>query len=602
MIEASPGHHKSVSPTFRYDEPGGRKEPPASALKTLVFASNPLSWHTLAKEISHPFTFSPAMPFRAFLPVLALSVGLAASASATPNIVFILADDMGYGDPSHAGGKAPTPNIDRLAAEGVRFTDAHTTSSVCTPTRYSIFTGRYNWRSPLKSGVLTGISEPLIPPARITVARFLQERDYTTYVVGKWHLGLGWSKLPQARTADSGKTEGPGWDLDYSRRVSGGPGDLGFSHSFLYPASLDMPPYIYLRDDTPIGMPTVTKAFKEPHRPGPALADFDAVNCLPDFARESRAYIARSVAAQKPFFLYLPLTSPHTPTVPGEHWQGRSGIGDYGDFLMETDWVVGEILAELDAQGIAGDTLVIFTSDNGCSPMANIPHLEEQGHMPNGPWRGHKADIFEGGHRVPFLVRWPGVAPAGKTCAQTICTADFFATAADAVGALAEVPDSAAEDSFSFLPLLKDPDRGITTRPFTIHHSINGSFAIRRGDWKLCLGPDSGGWSEPRPVRSSKDGTVTSAMKAAAALLPIQLYNIAQDPKETVNRQAEKPELVRELVTELVAAIRNGRTTPGEPQANEGWPDTMPAVVLAMFPELGGTGEWVSPDQATRAR
>ena len=326
------------------------------------------------------------------------------ASAAAPNIVYILADDMGYGDPAYAGGKIPTPNLDRLAKEGMQFSDAHTSSAVCTPTRYGILTGRYNWRSPMKKGVLNGFSDPLIPESRQTVAAMLKDAGYHTSVIGKWHLGLKWPKL-----GVPGSGKGPGWDVDYAKRAEKGPIALGFSEDFLYPASLDMPPYVYLRNDVPVGIPTVTKSFQQPKRPGPATADFEAENVLPHLAREAREFIARE--AQKKahsFFLYMPLTSPHTPLVPTGRWQGKSGLGDYADFMMETDWVVGEVLAELDARGVAGETLVIFTSDNGCSPMAKIPELAEKGHKVNGSLRGHKADIFEGGHRVPFLVRWPG--------------------------------------------------------------------------------------------------------------------------------------------------------------------------------------------------
>lgn len=496
-----------------------------------------------------------------------------AESAETPNLIFILADDQGYGDVSHAGGLAATPHLDRLAEEGMRFTDAHTTSSVCTPTRYGILTGRYNWRSRLKKSVLFGLDEPLIPESRTTVAGFLQKQGYNTGIVGKWHLGLGWQKLPngEVRKAQTGPTKGGGWDIDYSKRVTGGPNDLGFSESFIIPASLDMFPYVYLRNGTATQPATVTKAF---HRSGPSGKDFEAVNCLRDFARESRDFISRN--AKKPFFLYLPLTSPHTPIVPSPDWQGKSPLGKYGDFVMETDWVVGEVLAELDKQGVADNTLVLFTTDNGCSPAAKIPDLVKKGHHPNAHWRGHKADIFEGGHRVPFLVRWPGHVKAKSTCNQTVCTADFFATAAEIVGASDSISDSSAEDSFSFVSLLKGSDDA--TRPFTIHHSIGGQFAIRRGNWKLCLCPGSGGWSAPRPNVALKD----------KSLPPVQLFDLNADPSEKNNLQADHPELVSELVRLLTEAIRNGRTTPGPKQTNEGWPNTFSEKVLAVYPGLSG--------------
>ncbi len=497
-----------------------------------------------------------------------------------PNFVFILADDMGYGDVSHAGGKAPTPHLDRLAEQGMRFTDAHTSSAVCTPTRYGLLTGRYNWRTRLKKGVLWPPANPLIAADRLTIAGFLQKEGYDTCVVGKWHLGLDWHRLPDGkkRKAESGPTKGPCWELDYTKKVRHGPLARGFTHDFLFPASLDMPPYVYLRDDVPVGIPTVTKAFKTPNRPGPATVDFKAENCLKDFARESRAYIAKCAEESKSFFLYLPLTSPHTPIVASERWQGKSGLGEYGDFVMETDWVVGEVMAELERQNLADNTVLIFSADNGCSPAAGIPALQAQGHYPNAPWRGHKADIYEGGHRVPFLVRWPGKVKAGSTSDRTICLTDFYSTAADILGRLDAVPANAAEDSFTFWPALRDGGSQEMKRPFTIHHSINGSFAIREGKWKLCLCPGSGGWSQPRPAQ---------AWKNASDVL-VQLFDLERDPKETTNVQAQQPEIVARLADTLAMAIRKGRTTPGPDQANEGWPNTFKEQLLEQFPALSG--------------
>lgn len=502
-----------------------------------------------------------------------VSRSLTAAAVDKPNIIFILADDQGYGDVSHAGGLAATPHIDRLATEGMRFTDAHTTSSVCTPTRYGILTGRYNWRSRLKKSVLFGLDKPLIPQRRTTVARFLGRRGYHTGVVGKWHLGLGWQKLPggEVRKAEQGKTQGGGWDIDYARPVAGGPNTLGFDESFIIPASLDMFPYVYLRNDRTVQAATVTKAF---HRPGPAGKDFEAVNCLRDFARESRDFITRNSQSDKPFFLYLPLTSPHTPIVPSPAWQGKSPLGPYGDFVMETDWVVGQVLEELDKRGIAENTLVLFTTDNGCSPAAKIPALIAKGHRPNAHWRGHKADIFEGGHRVPFVVRWPGRVKAGSQNDRLVSTVDFFATVADITGGTDQITAGEAEDSFSFLPALRGDSAQV--RPYLIHHSIQGQFAIRRGQWKLCLCPGSGGWSAPRPNVARKN----------KSLPPVQLFDLTADPSETTNVQDQHPQRVRELVDLLVTAIRQGRTTPGTQQSNEGWPNTFAKRVLTAYPQL----------------
>lgn len=500
-----------------------------------------------------------------------------------PNLIFILADDMGIGDVSHNGGLAPTPHLDQLASEGMRFTDAHTTSSVCTPTRYSILTGRYNWRSPLKRGVLYGNDAPLIPTDRLTVAGLLKKRGYRTGVVGKWHLGLGWQRVasdqvyhgtPESERSKPRRTlEKSGWLIDYDQPVSGGPTELGFDSSFIIPASLDMVPYVYLQNDQVKQTPTTVKAF---HRRGAAAEDFEAIHCLRDFAHQARRFIASD--PEHPFFLYLPLSSPHTPIVPSKDWQGESSLSAYGDFLMETDWVVGEVMAELEKQQLAANTLVLFTTDNGCSPQAKIPELKAQGHSPNGNLRGHKADIFDGGHRVPFLVRWPGVVTPGSLSKPLVSTVDFFATAAEITGAQDEITSDVAEDSFSFLSRLKGSVE--PSRPFLIHHSINGSFAIRQGRWKLCLCPGSGGWSKPRPARALRD----------TSLPPVQLYDMHADVAES-NNLVEHREIADGLVKTLAAAIANGRTTPGDRGSNDGWPKTFSAPTLDRYPELRATSD-----------
>ena len=500
----------------------------------------------------------------------------AAMVQAAPNFVFILADDMGYGDVSHAGGRIPTPSLDTLRAEGMRFTDAHTTSSVCTPTRYGILTGRYNWRSRLKRSVLFPPDRSIMNPDRTTIAGFLKDRGYRTCVVGKWHLGLNWHMLATPAKAAAGPTRGTCWNIDFSKPPQQGPLKLGFTEDFLFPASLDMAPYVYLRNDRVTAIPIVSKGW---NRQGPATPDFEARNCLIDFARESRSFIKSAADSKSPFFLYLPLTSPHTPIVPSEKWRGKSPLGTYGDFVMETDWVVGEVMQELAEQKLTEDTLFLFTTDNGCSPAAGIPKLISQGHKPNGDWRGHKADIYEGGHRVPFVVRWPARVKPGSSCDLTVCTTDYFATVADILGVRGrKFPQNMAEDSFSFLAALENPGLQTPTRPYTIHHSINGSFAIRKGPWKLCLCPGSGGWSAPKPGKALQD----------KSLPPIQLFDLANDPSETMNLQGERPEIVRDLVDDLYHAIKAGRSNSGSPSSNEGWPKTFPRKVLQLFPQLAG--------------
>jgi arylsulfatase A-like enzyme len=499
-----------------------------------------------------------------------------------PNIVLILADDMGPGEPGHAGGLIPTPALDRMAREGMRFTDAHTSSSVCTPTRYSVLTGRYNWRSRLKSGVLfKATDKALLDPKRLTLPRFLQQAGYHTACIGKWHLGADWARLPRDTERPKDRRS-PSWQVDYTKPFRNGPVDVGFDEAFFILSSLDMAPYVYLRNDRSVAVPTVNKGF--PHneynkyqRIGAAAEDFEASHCLADWTTESRAYIARRAKdpSRKPFFLYLALTSPHTPIVPGQAFKGRyPQYSWYADFMAETDWVVAQVLEQLRQSGVDDNTLVIFTSDNGFAPYVKIPKMIAAGYRPSGRYRGAKASLYEGGHRVPFLVRWPGHVAAGGTCDATLCVTDFFATFAEILGKRDEIPADSAEDSFSFYPCLRGGKGPV--RPFTIHHSIKGSFAIRKGDWKLLLdrGP-GGGWDLPwKPIETPSK--------------LVQLYNLKDDPGERRNLEDRHPEVVEALVNELAEAIRNGRSTPGERQRNEGWPMRASREILSKYPQLKG--------------
>jgi arylsulfatase A-like enzyme len=478
--------------------------------------------------------------------------GADAPAAARPNIVLILADDIGYGDVRclNPAGKIATPQMDRLAAAGMVFTDAHSGSAVCTPTRYGILTGRYSWRSKLQNGVLGGFSPRLIEPGRLTVPALLKQHGYATACIGKWHLGMDWP-LKEGGTAQD---YGDGWKVDYARPIANGPNAVGFDYYFGISASLDMPPYVFIENDRCQGIPTVEKAWI---RKGPAHADFEAVDVLPKLAAKAVAWIEQRAAAAKqgrPLFLYLPLASPHTPIVPAAAWQGKSGINPYADFVMQTDAAVGEIAQALERCGLAENTLLLATSDNGCSPQADFKTLAEHGHDPSAGWRGAKADIFDGGHRIPLIVRWPGKVTAGARCAQTVWLGDLMATCAELVGA--KLPDDAGEDSVSLLPVLLGRAEQ-RLHEAVVHHSINGSFAIRQAEWKLSLCGDSGGWSPPRP-----------GSPAAADLPPVQLYDLLNDPAETKNLWQQQPEVVGRLTQLLERYVADGRSTPGARQPN----------------------------------
>lgn len=500
------------------------------------------------------------MKFTAFLFALVASGRIFAADQ--PNIVVILCDDLGYGDvqANNPRGRIVTPHMDRIAREGVRFTDAHTPSSVCSPTRYGLLTGRYNWRTRLQSGVLGGLSPRLIEAGRETLASLLKKQGYHTAAIGKWHLGMDWVKLPGKTVSELAvESVDQVHNVDYSQPITNGPNAVGFDRFFGISASLDMVPYTFIENNRVAVLPTIDKTwplhpgYDQLCRLGPAAPDFEVANVLPTFARKASEYITSRAQTGQPFFLYLPLNAPHTPIAPNPAWIGKSGLNLYADFVMETDWAVGEVLAAIDRAGVAQNTMVIFTSDNGCSPSAKIEVLQAKGHAVNGPLRGHKADIFDGGHRVPFFVRWPAkVKPAVSP--QLVCLTDIFATCAEIVGA--RLPDNAGEDSFTFLGNLTG--QGTSARDAIVHHSIAGAFAIRQGVWKLALCPGSGGWSAPRDPEARKQG-----------LPETQLYRIAADDlAEQKNIYAENPAEVARLSRLLDQIVAEGRSTPGATQLN----------------------------------
>jgi arylsulfatase A-like enzyme len=456
-----------------------------------------------------------------------------------PNIIFILADDMGYGDPGcyNKDSKIPTPNIDRLAADGIRFTDAHTPSSVCTPTRYGLLTGRYCWRTRLKQGVFQGYDPLLIEPGRMTLASLLRSRGYVTGCVGKWHLGLG-------KTAPT----------DYTQPLRPGPGDTGFDYSFIIPASLDMPPYVFVENERCTEQPTEKIGDSKMRRyggegfwRGGAIAPgFKHIDVLPAFTRKAIEFIEKQAKESKPFFLYLPLNAPHTPWMPTSEYQGKSKVGWYGDFVIQTDATVGQVLDALDRLKLRENTIVIFTSDNGAHWLPS--DIQQFGHRANGSWRGQKADVWEAGHRVPFIVRWPGRVRPGSTAPQTICLTDMLATFAEVVGE--KLPDNSGEDSFSMLPVLLGKAGNRPIRDSVIHHSASGMFAIRAGDWVLIDGLGSGGFTPPRTEKPQPGGPAG------------QLYHLGDDPQQEKNRYQEQPEVVARLRSLLQKHKESGRTRP----------------------------------------
>lgn len=476
---------------------------------------------------------------------------------ARPNVVYILADDLGWGDLRcyNPDGKIPTPHLDRLAAEGMRFTDAHSPSAVCTPTRYGILTGRYCWRSALKSGVLYGYDQPLIEPGRPTVASLLHRAGYHTACIGKWHLGLPWALDPTSGYRHDPATyhRATRHDVRLDQPLGrGGPVDVGFDEFYGIPASLDIEPYGYLQNrqfSRPLADSVPAQTQNDPDyardfwRAGAAEAGFSHQQTLPRLTGRAVAYLQNRRNQKAPFFLYLPLTAPHTPWVPEARFRGKSKAGKYGDFVVATDWAVGQVLDALAQNGLAANTLVIVTSDNG----SHTQHIGQQhGHRANGPWRGQKADIHEGGHRVPFLVRWPGRVRAGSVSDETICLTDLMATVAALTSQ--RLPAQSAPDSYDLSPVLLGKRYEKPLREATVHHSLDGMFAIRQGDWKLIRGLGSGGFTAP--VRDS----------ARARRPGGQLYNLRADPAETQNRYADEPAMVARLSALLEKYQRQGHS------------------------------------------
>jgi arylsulfatase A-like enzyme len=469
-----------------------------------------------------------------------------------PNIVFILTDDLGYGDVSilNPTSKIQTPNIDDIAKQGIVFTDAHSNSSVSTPTRYGILTGRYCWRTSLQQGVLNGYSEPIIPKDRLTIASLFKRYNYSTACIGKWHLGWRWEKK-----------EGNPDAVDFGRPISDGPLSLGFDYFYGFSGSLDMPPYVYVENNMPVSIPTrMTENTSKLHfwRKGEASADFDHQQCLPILNKKATSYIEEKSTAKNPFFLYYAMPAPHTPILPTKEFVGKSGLGDYGDYVIEIDHMVSEIVKTLKERQLFENTIVIIASDNGCSQAAGTNELEKLGHFPSAGYRGYKADIFDGGHRVPFIISWPAMVKGGQVNSQLICTTDFMATFAEMTGY--ELKDNQGEDSFSFYSSLmqKSPKKQI--RKDVVHHSYYGNFSIRKDEWKLLLTPFSGGWSFPQQYVSNE---------IKDSLPKFQLYNLKKDTGERNNVMNKYPEKVKELKTLMMKYISDGRSTAGKIQKND---------------------------------
>ncbi len=517
------------------------------------------------------------MKFFSILPV-AFALILSATTSAKPNIVFILADDLGIGDVNCYGGDRcliETPNIDQLAAGGLRFTDAHVNASVCAPTRVAIMTGRYAWRnSRFQRGGTWGFTGlQFDPEITYTLGDMFRDAGYRTSYIGKWHLGT------QMTTKD-GKLQGE-TNVDYQKPLKIGPVQFGFDYSFILPGSLDMYPYAYVRNNIWQGDITAQKGWSAFNRVGDAEKDFEDHEVLETFYDEAEAYIEKQ-SPNNPFFLYLALTAPHTPTSPGINWQGKSALGVYGDFVMEVDHAVERVVNALKQQGIYENTLILFSSDHGPASYAGnilkatpgqIHLLEEKGHYSNGPHRGYKFSVYEGGLRVPLVAHWPGVIEPGTTSNALVGLNDLMATFAEISETKLDLQN--APDSVSFAPILRSHNSK-TTRDHLIMQSAMEVFVIRDGDWKLILGPGSGAkglhGNVPAFEDAWRDALSAFGKKPTRDDLfqaPfVQLFNLNEDPHEDHNLASKHPDRVKLMVAELKKQIADGRSTPGPKLAN----------------------------------
>ena len=471
-----------------------------------------------------------------------------------PNIVLIYTDDQGYGDmaANNPNSKFPTPALDQLAAQGINFTDGHCADTVCTPSRYGLLTGRYCWRTHFKTSVLGADSPALIPDTRMTLASLLRENGYATAMIGKWHLGMD---IP-----------GTNGNRDFSRPINDMPLDVGFDYFYGIPASLNFGYLAWIEGRYTAVNPTLFTAKKPNTLPGvfsdyritppydrssglEVAPDFDDVLCLTRFTDKAIEWMGQQVEdarAGNPFFIYIPFTSSHKPVIPRDDFLGRSDAGAYGDFVMETDYHIGNILKFLDESGLANNTMIIFTSDNGPESTYNA-RVSTYDHDSAGIYRGGKRDIYEGGHRVPFVIRWPaGISSPGRVYDKPVCQTDLLATLAEMLGITLD--DNSGEDSVSFYDVLRD-DTAAPARLPMVHHEINGRFAVREGDWKLVMPWEGAGY---------------------------ELYNLSSDPTESSNVYAANPAIAADLEAELTEIVTSGRTTPGAAVGNDtGWWDDL---------------------------
>lgn len=497
--------------------------------------NGPMKWTAWLALVFLPATVMPAAP--------------------APNIVLLYADDMGFGDlrANHPESKIPTPNLDRLASEGLRFTDGHSSSGICTPSRYAMLTGRHHWRD--FHGIAGAFDGSVFKKDQLTLPAMLREKGYATACIGKWHLGWDWEAIRKPGTPKNSIRHE---DFDWTKPFPGGPLDHGFDHYF-GDNVINFPPYAWIENAKLVAAPDIT--FRETKlkpkegswecRPGPGRSDWDFYQVLPTLTRKSVEYVRSRKGKEQPFFLYVPFPSPHAPIVPTDDFDGKSKAGAYGDFVVQTDDACGQILTALREAGLEENTIVVFSADNGAEIYAH-ERDKKFDHWSSGPLRGIKRDIYEGGHRVPFVIRWPGVVKAGGVSAALISQVDLMATFAALTGY--GLPRTSAEDSHDFLPYLRDAS---VTPPRTtlVHNTQKGVYAIRHGD-RVLIDAKTG---NARPVPAAwmkKHGTPPDDGQ------PVELYDLAKDPGQRKNLAEAEPESVAELKALLKKIREQGHSAP----------------------------------------
>ena len=458
-----------------------------------------------------------------------------------PNIVILYADDMGYGDLGiqNPGSKIPTPHLDRLAREGMRFTDAHSSSGVCTPSRYALLTGRFHWRK--FHGIVNAFDPPVLDAAEFTLPELLKTKSYRTACIGKWHLGWDWNAIKRPAANVSSAKVGYSPDaFDWSQAIPGGPLAHGFDYYFGDDVP-NFPPYTWIENDRVLEPPTeplsITPETAEGNweaRPGPMRKGWDFYAVVPKLTHRTIEWIGEQRGQADPFFLYVPFNCPHAPIVPSPEFRGRSKAGGYGDFMAQTDDNVARILKALEVNGFADNTLVIFTSDNGAERYA-YDRIRNFDHHSSGPLRGVKRDLWEGGHRVPFLVRWPGVVKPGTVTDALVSQVDLMATLASVVGAT--LPEDCAHDSYNLLPVWKGG--GPSPRRSIVHNTMANAYAIRHEQW-LLIAAHTGAVSQVPAWFDKEFGYEKNAH-------PGELYDLSQDLGQRHNLYAQHPEKIKEL-------------------------------------------------------